>query len=578
MPSWGGIAVRIVAALLGGYLLGALASVAGLALPVAATEGVLGGTLLSFAIFAIAVLAAFAWRSGRGLRQSMAGLHAWAGLLAGWVLYAMFLTGTLSYFRAEISAWMRPELPHRSQPIDAAAAAQRIVNTLTARAIGGPQWSVGLPDARNHVSSAFWRVPLADGGSRFESANFDPVTGDELKARETGGGQFFYVFHFQLHYMPAIWGRWIAGLCAMVMLVAILSGVVTHRRIFVDFFKFRLGKGQRSWLDAHNAMAVWGLPFHLLITYSGLVTLMLMYMPWGSMAAFPTPSARQALTAEMGTLVPPGPPEGRAVPLASVAPMVSQAMERWGGDGPGRLIVNHPGDAQARVIVVRGDAGRVSASPQYLLFDGTKGQLLGGKDAVGPAAQTRGVLYALHLGRFAGPVVRWIYFVFSLAGTAMVGTGLILWTVKRRTRLRPGVQPSLALRLSERLNVASLAGLSVAIASFFLGNRLLPAGLGSRAQWEVHVFFIAWAVAALWCLVRPVRRGWCELLALASMLLALVPVVNGVSTSRGMLVSLAGGDWVFAGFDLACWGFAALHVVAAWHLRPVVTRQRDASA
>ncbi len=569
MPSWGGIAVRIVAALLGGYLLGALASVAGLALPVAATEAVLGGTLLSFAIFAVAVLVAFAWRSGRGLRQSMAGLPTWAGLLAGWVLYAMFLTGTLSYFRAEISAWMRPELPYRAQPIDAAEAAQRIVDTLNARAIGSPQWSIGLPDARNRVSNVFWRVPLTDGGSRFDSANFDPVMGDELKARETGGGQFFYVFHFQLHYMPALWGRWIAGLCAMLMLVAILSGVITHRRIFVDFFKFRLGKGQRSWLDAHNAMAVWGLPFHLLITYSGLVTLMLMYMPWGSLAAFPTPATRQALTAEMGTLVPPGRPEGRAVPMASVAPMVAQAMERWGGDGVGRLIVHHPGDAQARVIVVRGDAGRVSASPQYLLFDGTNGELLGGKEVVGPAAQTRGVLYALHLGRFAGPVVRWTYFVFSLAGTAMVGTGLVLWTVKRRTRLRPGVRPSLGLRLGDRLNVASLAGLSVAIASFFLGNRLLPAGLGSRAQWEVDVFFIAWAVAALWCVARPVRRGWCELLALASMLLALVPVVNSVSTDRGMLVSLADGDWVFAGFDLACWGFAALHGLAAWHVRPV---------
>ena len=90
-------------------------------------------------------------------------------------------------------------------------------------------------------------------------------------------------FHFQFHYMPVVWGRWLAGIAAMFMLVAIVSGVITHKKIFVDFFTFRWGKGQRSWLDAHNALSVFGLPFHFMITYTGLVTLMAMYMPWGEM-------------------------------------------------------------------------------------------------------------------------------------------------------------------------------------------------------------------------------------------------------------------------------------------------------
>ena len=44
------------------------------------------------------------------LRQSMAWIHTWLGLLAGWILFAMFLTGTASYFRPEITRWMQPEL------------------------------------------------------------------------------------------------------------------------------------------------------------------------------------------------------------------------------------------------------------------------------------------------------------------------------------------------------------------------------------------------------------------------------------------------------------------------------------
>ncbi len=55
------------------------------------------------------------------------------------------------------------------------------------------------------------------------------------------GGEFFYRFHFQFYYMPPLWGRWIAGFDAMFMLIAIISGVITHKKIFVDFFTFRWG-------------------------------------------------------------------------------------------------------------------------------------------------------------------------------------------------------------------------------------------------------------------------------------------------------------------------------------------------
>src|SRR5690606_40986556 len=52
------------------------------------------------------------------------------------------------------------------------------------------------------------------------------------------------------------------------------------------FFTFRPRKGQRSWLDAHNATAVLALPFHFMITYSGLLLFMYMLMPWGVSSAY----------------------------------------------------------------------------------------------------------------------------------------------------------------------------------------------------------------------------------------------------------------------------------------------------
>src|SRR3546814_11109895 len=89
--------------------------------------------------------------AGRGIRQSMSELHTWTGLLLGWILYAMFLTGTVAYFKDELSQWMRPELPHQTQVPDQALAAQRIADGLGNIAPDSSQWSMRLPDERNKI-------------------------------------------------------------------------------------------------------------------------------------------------------------------------------------------------------------------------------------------------------------------------------------------------------------------------------------------------------------------------------------------------------------------------------------------
>lgn len=512
----------------------------------------------------------------RGIRQTMSDLHIWAGLLTGWFLYAMFLTGTVSYFKDELSQWMRPELPHQAEVPDAAGVAQRIADELQKVASGSSQWGITLPDARNNVASAFWRVPGTEGRRAFQSATFDPATGHKVSSRETAGGDFFYRFHFQFHYMPVLWGRWLAGFCAMLMLVAIVSGVITHKKIFVDFFTFRWGKGQRSWLDAHNALSVFGLPFHAMITYTGLVTLMALYMPWGSQTAFKTPAERQRLTAELSAFIQPGKPSGQKAALAPVEDMVRQAQARWGHDNINRVTITNGGDAAARVSVSRGDQGRASVSPQYMLFEGSTGKLLETKDRVGPAAETRGVMYALHLGRFGDGVTRWLYFLVSLAGTAMVGTGLVMWTVKRRQKLPDPDKPYFGFRVVERLNIAAIAGLSIAMAGMLWANRLLPTTLPERSAWEIHSFFIVWGLMAVHAVLRPAKKAWLEQLWLATAALALLPLLNVFTTHRPLWHSLAEGDWVFAGVDGMLWALAALHAMLAIRTARHSTKVRPA--
>lgn len=519
----------------------------------------------------------------------MSDLHIWTGLLVGWILYAVFLTGTLAFFRDETSLYMRPEWPAVNAAVtqDTARVVQQFVDRTMAEESGISQLSISPPNSRNPLVGVSYRsarsvaeaeaaaaaqgtqgAPARRGPGMMRglvSGNYDPLTGEPVQARATRGGDFFYVFHFNLHYMPAMWARWIVGICAMFMLVAIISGVITHKKIFTDFFTFRWGKGQRSWLDAHNALSVLGLPFHFMITWSGLITLMLLYLPWSVDLAFPTPAERQQFQAEMrGGTSSTSRPSGEAAPLASVEQMVLQAQQIWQSPHIGTVSLQHPGDAKAQVVINQGEQGKLSTTQRSLVFDGTTGELVARQDGGGMAAETRGVLYGLHLGRFADIVTRWLYFIVSLAGTAMVGTGLVLWTVKRRARLPNPEQPHLGFRLVERLNIASIAGVSVAVATFFWLNRLLPLDFANRAAAEINGFFIVWLGTLAWALLRPAKRAWVELLVLAAVLLALLPVANGLLTQRDIVRSLWAGDWMFAGFDLSLWAFAAGHAWLAW--------------
>ena len=73
-----------------------------------------------------------------GLRQSMSWLHTWSGLLLGWLLYAVFFTGTLSYFVDEINVWMKPEL-HQSVP--SASTAEKAIAGMQQLAPAASTWT-----------------------------------------------------------------------------------------------------------------------------------------------------------------------------------------------------------------------------------------------------------------------------------------------------------------------------------------------------------------------------------------------------------------------------------------------------
>ncbi|MEG3179332.1 PepSY-associated TM helix domain-containing protein [Sphingomonas sp. LT1P40] len=484
----------------------------------------------------------------KGFRQSQAFLHTWSGLLLGWLLFAVFVTGTIAFYREGLNRWMRPELAKVEQPDVVLAGAQRF---LSDKAPEAKSWSFYMPTREMPGAVVSWRPQPVEGETPRRGRNRNQALigadGRPTEARETRGGEFFYRFHFDLYYMPVIWARWLVGIAALFMLVAILSGVVTHKKIFRDFFTLRRGKSQRSWLDGHNATAVLALPFHLMITYTGLVTLMVTLLPWATMAAFPDEGDfYDALYPEAAEVE----RTGRPVPLVDLSAIVRDAEQRIGGTA-GYIEVTEPGDAAARVTVIRSGESMLSSRTPRLTYDGTTGQPVWIAPPQGAASVTAGAMIGVHAGRFADPWLRFLYFLCGVAGSVMVGSGLVLWTVKRRERLADPAKPYFGFRLVERLNVAAIGGLCLGIAVMLWANRLLPGGMADRAAWEVHCLFMAWGAASLLAVVRRPQPNWVALLGLTGVLLVALPVYNLLGTSKGLVATLAAGDWMIAGIDLS---------------------------
>ncbi|EMD99732.1 MULTISPECIES: PepSY domain-containing protein [Stutzerimonas stutzeri subgroup] len=515
--------------------------------------------------------------------QSMAWLHTWGGLLLGWVLFAIFLTGTLAVFDKEIDGWMRPEVPAYAGSQEEAL--QRAVDYLRARHADAPNWNINLPSERSSNLSVSTGEQRRGGGQLL-----DPATGEPISARETAGGGFFFRFHFTLN-MPRNIGIWVVGLAAMAMLVALISGIVIHKKIFKDFFTFRPGKGQRSWLDAHNASGVLLLPFHLMITYTGLVIFYLLYMPAAVDVLYD--GDRQAASrdlrggaAEQRTERPPAGGRGQqrdagmdqamagrsdvtaqsasAVPLAPLGPILAQAEAAMGPVGG--LSIQNPGRPDARIDVRPVLGNRIELTKgRSMSFDGVSGVVLRKPDESRPSLLTQRVMAGLHFAQFGGYPMRWLYFLCGMVSCAMIATGLLHFCIKRRRKYAEQSAASQRFhRLVESLNLAVVVGLSLACIGLLWANRLLPVQLAQRGEWEVRVFFLIWMVALAHALWRPTLRGWAEQLALLALLCVTLPLLN--------MVTAGGAPWADPTrlwLELTC---VTMGAILLWLMRKVTLR------
>lgn len=540
-------------------------------------------------------------------RHSMVWLHTWYGLVLGFILIVVFFFGSLSVFDREIDRWAIPDTRFATQPMPSfdsmllpilqklepnPADYDAQMRELHDAGKGPMTPRLELP-AEEYWAYTTHRDSVLRMGGGFgvpfpknpEEHNhihgnitIDPRTGQALSDEALKiGSDWFYPMHYGLHLGWKNLGYWLVGLASFTMLIALVTGIFIHQKIFREFFTFRPKmKLQRSTLDLHNMTGVLALPFHFFFAFTGLVIFASwLYFPVGHTLLKPLHDQFEVIEAENNGL--PHRRAGEPASLASVDAMVAEAKRRWAERGVagevGYLTINHYGDINAYISIYRAGSDRVALVGEGMHFKASTGQLIHEDPPRSVVGSVNEFLTGLHLQHFEHWLLRWLYVMGGLLGCVCIATGFVFFVEKRkRQHAQSG---SHGVRLVDALAVTFVCGMLIATLGMLVANRLIPAELLGRDSWEKFAFWSCWVLALLHALIRsaPVSKGqmnpaWHEQCFSISLLAILAVVLNGFTTGDHLLKTLITDRyWPVAGVDLSLLVSSGVALFAAKKLK-----------
>lgn len=506
-------------------------------------------------------------------------VHSWSGLLTGWILFLICLTGTLVVYKFPLKALANPGVVHshvddRIGPDGALAAFQAAHPNARPTVVAFPSDAFSI-----HQYSVLARKP-GEGERRYW---IDPSSGALRGELQSDFADFIQRLHAGL-FMGRV-GRWMVGGFGVVMAVSLVSGLVFHwKRIRRDLFNLRLNDHTRkAWSDLHKFAGVWAIPFHLVIVLTGA---------WLGLE----------------TLIrPPGPPsedpieikgEGPGAPL-TIAELTRRATELYPDLRPSHINFTNLGVAGSTVRVQGDLPGErlVQRGQTMIVMDADTGRHIQTIDRLeqGLGRRLLAMMRPLHYGYFWPGVSEAIYFVLGFACTLLPVSGLLIWAEreKRRTQARDDHRPT----RMERANVAVMGGAILGLVLMALLNAVarieaaspafaLLGGLdfngsqdvlsGRPLALELPVFAgVSILAGLLLCLPRPETAWRACVLAAAAILLALPLLGIAESGDLGGYLRRGGGEAVGYALLCACLGFACFAI--AWMVRRTGLRRARAN-
>jgi len=482
-------------------------------------------------------------------------LHTWVGLMAGWALFIAFFAGAITVFHHELHAWQAPErtAARLAPPAVSGPEVDRFMQKLVAEwPDAAASTYLSFPEPGEPGFTAFWMDKAGTwhhtNSEKLESTVPAKHLDTSLERSRSDLASFLDALHYSLGLDTP--GMYFMGVISVLYGLALVSGVLLHLpRLTKDLFAVRPGRNlKRFWMDAHNVIGLFSLPFHLIFAITGALFCLSMVL----LMALDTLTFDGKLMGAVPRITAASPEvqaAGRAVPTLPTTQLLAIARAESGqGFAPASIRFQHFGDANA-IAEIRGDSVRALGNYGSIGIHAASGEPRAGAVISNQTAAGRdtnhglySALYALHFGTFGDLGVRLVYLIAGLAGAFLFYSGNILWIESRR-KTRQAEQPRVH-RLLAQATVGVCIGSCIGIALCF------PAALLWPERATALTYYPVWGVAIVWALLRPPVRAAVELLVMAALAALSIPVSNAVLTGDHVLRAAASGHWAVAGFDI----------------------------
>jgi uncharacterized iron-regulated membrane protein len=429
--------------------------------------------------------------------------HSILGLAFAALIYIVSLTGAFTVFVEEVALWENANAPTASR-VAAETYETAIENAYARRLPDGKVENLVAYGPTGFAPVLLLRLNEENAGGEHHQSNWiaDPRTGELLDELNDPLAQLIEELHVALH-LPSPWGRYLVGLLGVCMFTLIISGIMAHPSIFRDAFKLRLDRNRRSaWTDLHNRLSVWGLPYHLVLTFTGGF-LGLAGLIVGAVALLAYEGDQEAALASIE-----GPQPVASAPMTGLPPIAEMvATARADGRDIELLVVGQPGDSGGISQVGMEDPSILDGR-QALIFRNS-GEFIETYGGTGAPAGIRALamLQPLHYGTFGGYPVKILYFVMALALTWVTSSGMQIWFARRSQQGRPvprlqsawlGMTAGLSLGLAAATLLAALgAGAKILLALLAIWIATIAFFLARRDKNAGDYRMFAFAMAAL---------------------------------------------------------------------------------
>jgi len=473
-------------------------------------------------------------------------VHSWVGIVTGMALFIAFFAGALTMYAGSMHLWANPALRQSSGSM---AQVQTLVDAVGAHRASKGNFSVAFGQDGRPVASFF------EGGTGRTFQRHTRVIDDQsaVVPRKTVSGieHFINGIHYTMG-LPKYPGYTLMGIVSAVYFLALVTGVLIHLpHMMADLYALRTGRNlKKMWLDAHNAIGILSLPFHIMFAFTGFLICLFFLLTPVMEKIMPTTDASAAYQQGGGRRG--GGRDEASSPAARMMPAsqtIAIATGRVDGLEPTGISYSGYGTTSAKATV-KGHFPTALAATGSVEISPVSGTIL--KVDVPGARSTARVLEQgylfLHYGDYGGQVIRAAYFILGLGGAFLFYSGNLLWIETRRKRRH--AEQMMTGWVMAKVTVGICLGCCLGIAVALWGTRLLAAELADRGKWEGNLYYIGFFAAVMWATARPPIRAAIEILFACAAAYAALPLLNALLTHENLFYALRHGLWDVAVIDV----------------------------